>query len=307
LAEEIVDKKKWDGKTKGSFSGIKIFIFLIKKLGLNSAYFLLVFVAFWFAIFSRKGSKAQFYFFRERLKYPFFKSLISVYKNNFTLGQVLIDKVAILSGLKHKFTTEHTNSEVIENMIKNKTGGILVNAHVGSWEIAGQLLDRYNGKIYLVMLVAEHEKIKELFSSVTEQKIEIIPIKEDGTHLLKINEVLEDKGIIAMHGDRFVEGAQTIKQKFLGEYALFPSGPFRLAAKYNVPISFATAFREKNRHYHFFAMKPIYVQNPGNLKKRKEEINKSMKVYLSELEKMIKKYPMQWFNYYQFWEDNKKI
>lgn len=302
MAEEITDKKKWDGKTKGSLSGIKIFIFLIRKLGLNSAYFLLIFVAFWFAIFSRKGSKAQFYFFRKRLKYSFLKTVISVYKNNFTLGQVLIDKIAILSGLKHKFTTEHTNSEVIENMIKNQTGGILVNAHIGSWEIAGQLLERYNGMIYLVMLVAEHEKIKDLFSSVTEQKVEIIPIAEDGSHLLKINEVLENKGIIAMHGDRFVEGAQTVKHKFLGENALFPSGPFRLAAKYNVPISFATAFREKGRHYHFFAMKPIYVKNPGSLKQRKEEINKSIKIYLSELEIMIKKYPLQWFNYYQFWE-----
>lgn len=302
MSEELTNKNKWDGKTKGSFSGIKIFVFLIRKLGLNSAYILLIFVAFWFAIFSRKGSKAQFYFFRKRLKYSYLKSVLAVYKNNFTLGQVLIDKIAIFSGLKHKFTTEHTNAFVIEDMIKNKTGGILVNAHIGSWEIAGQLLERYNGKIYLVMLVAEHEKIKELFSSVTEQKIEIIPITEDGSHLLKINEVLENKGIIAMHGDRYVKGAQTVKHKFLGKNALFPTGPFRLAAKYNVPISFATAFREKGRHYHFYAMKPIYVKNPGNLKQRKEEINKSIKIYLSELEVMIKKYPYQWFNYYQFWD-----
>lgn len=302
MAEEITDKKKWDGKTKGSLSGIKIFIFLIRKLGLNSAYFLLIFVAFWFAIFSRKGSKSQYYFFKERLKYSYLKTLISVYKNNFKLGQILIDKIAILSGLKYKFTTEHTNSEVIENMIKNQTGGILVNAHIGSWEIAGQLLERYNGKIYLVMLVTEHEKIKELFSSVIEQKIEIIPITEDGTHLLKINEVLENKGIIAMHGDRFVEGAQTAEHKFLGEDALFPTGPFRLAAKYGVPISFATAFREKGKHYHFYAMLPIYIKNPGSLQKRKKEIYNSTEKYLTELEKMIKKYPLQWFNYYQFWE-----
>lgn len=296
------DEKKWDGKTKGSLSGHKIFVLLIKKMGLNAAYLLLIFVAFWFALFSRKGSKAQFYFFRKRLKYSFFKSLISVYKNNFILGQILIDKIAILSGLKHKFTTEHTNAFVIEDMIENQTGGILVNAHIGSWEIAGQLLERYNGKIYLVMLVAEHKKIKEFVSSVTEKKIEIIPIKEDGSHLLKIEQVLKNKGIIAMHGDRFVEGAQVEKHKFIGEYAKFPTGPFRLAAKYGVPISFATAFREKGKHYHFFAMKPIYIKNPGNIKKRKEEIFKSTELYLSELEKMIKKYPLQWFNYYQFWE-----
>ncbi len=302
MQNNIKDNKTWDGKSKGNLTGHKIFVFLIKNLGLNPAYLLLVFIAFWFALFSRKGSKAQFYFFRKRLKYSLIKSIVSVYKNNFVLGQVLIDKVAILSGFRNKFSTEHTNSYVIQNMIKNKTGGILVNAHIGSWEIAGQLLERYKGKIYLVMLVAEHEKIKEFVSSVTEKKIEIIPIMEDGSHLLKIEEVLKDKGIIAMHGDRFVEGALTANHIFLGKEAKFPTGPFRLAAKYGVPISFATAFREKSKHYHFYAMLPIYVKNPGSLKKRKEEINKSMKVYLSELEKMIKKYPLQWFNYYQFWE-----
>ena len=105
-----------------------------------------------------------------------------------------------------------------------------------------------------------------------------------------------------MHGDRFVEGTQTAKHIFLGKEARFPTGPFRLAAKYNVPISFATAFREKGKHYHFYAMLPVYVKNPGSIKKRKEEIYNSTENYLSELEKMIKQYPLQWFNYYGFWD-----
>ena len=50
-------------------------------------------------------------------------------------------------------------------------------------------------------------------------------------------------------------------------------------------------------------MKPIYIDYPGNIKKRKEEIYTKSKIYIQELEKMIKKYPLQWFNYYQFWQD----
>lgn len=292
----------WDGKTKGGLTGYKIFVFLLKNFGLNAAYILLFFVAFWFVIFSRKASKSQYYLFRKRLKFNFFKSIISIYKNSFVFGQILIDKVAIMSGMMHKFSTEHTNAEVIENMVKNKTGGILVNAHIGSWQIAGQLLERYEGIIYILMEDAENEKIKDFLQTAEgKNKIEIITLKEDGSHIVKINEVLKNKGILVMHGDRYKQGADIIEHEFLGENAKFPSGPFHLAAKYGVPISFATAFREKKRHYHFIAMKTVNVNYPGNIKKRKEEIYEKSKIYIKELEKIIKNYPVQWFNFYNFW------
>ena len=188
-------------------------------------------------------------------------------------------------------------------MIKNKTGGILVNAHIGSWEIAGQLLERYGGKIHVVMLDVEHNEIKQYLSKVTGEKpIEIIAIQEDGSHMKRIKEVLENKEIIAMHGDRFTKGVSTVEHDFLGEKALFPSGPFHLAAKFGVPFTFATAFKEGYNKYHFYAMLPQYVEYPGNIKKRKEAIYNSSKLYISNLEEMLKKYPTQWFNYYDFWK-----
>jgi predicted LPLAT superfamily acyltransferase len=294
--------RNWDGKTKGSLTGYKIFIFMIKHFGLRSAYFLLLFVSFWFVLFSMKGSRAQYELFRKRLKYNFVKSIFSIWRNNFVFGMVLIDKTAILSGLKYKFSTEHTNAEVIEHMIKNKTGGILLNAHIGSWEAAGQLLERYGGTISIVMYDEEHKKIKDYLSNVeSEAQIEIIPLKEDGSHLIKIAEILNNKGIIVMHGDRYTEGTSTFEHEFLGEKANFPSGPYHLAAKFGVPITFATAFREKNKHYHFYAMPPITIDYPGDIMKRKEEIYNKSKIYIKELERMIRKYPLQWFNYYPFW------
>jgi len=293
----------WDGKTKGSLTGYKIFVFLIRKFGLNAAYSLLFFVVFWFVTFSRQASKSQYYLFRKRLKFGLLRSFFNIYKNSFVFGQILIDKVAIMSGMQNKFTTEHTNADVISNMVKQKTGGILVNAHIGSWQIAGQLLERYEGVIYILMLNAEHEKIKDFLQTAEgENKVEIIPLKDDGSHMVKINEVLKNKGILVMHGDRFTEGADILEHIFFGEKAKFPSGPFHLAAKYGVPISFATAFREKKKHYHFYALKPIYVSYPGNIKKRKEEIYKKSEIYVRELEAMLKKYPYQWFNFYNFWK-----
>lgn len=297
--------EKWDGKSKGSVLGHKIFVFILKTFGLNPAYFLLRFVALWFCLFSVEGAKAQYYFFRKRLKFNFFKSLISVYKNHYVFGQILLDKVAIFSGMANKFSYIHNNSEIIKNMTANKTGGILINAHVGSWQAAGQLLEMYGDKIYLVMVDAEHQKLKTYLSSVTgENPIEIIPIENNGSHLIKIDEVLKNKGIIAFHGDRFIEQSGAGEIEFFGQNAKFAVGPFQLAAKYKVPYTFATAFKEKRNKYSFYALEPRYISYPGNIADRRDEVKKHMKLYVSELETMLKKYPYQWFNYYQFWEKN---
>lgn len=294
---------QWDGKSRGGSLGHKIFVWLLKHAGLNAAFVLLAFVAFWFALFSRTGAKAQYNLFRRRLQYPFFKALWHVYKNHYTFGKILIDKVALFSGLAHKYSFEHQNSEVIRKMITDKTGGILLNAHIGSWEAAGRLLKRYGGRIYILMVQAEHEQIKQILETTNQaSQIEIIAIQDDGSHLAKVREVLINKGIIAMHGDRYLEGNQTVEHNFLGKPAKFPSGPYHLAAQYKVPLSFATAFRQKGRHYIFHAMEPIYVDRKGKPESRKKEIFEKSALYVRELEKVIRLYPTQWFNYYDFWE-----
>jgi predicted LPLAT superfamily acyltransferase len=76
----------------------------MKNLGLSSAYFVLYFVAAYFCFFSKGSSESTYYYFHKRLHYPKLKALVSIYKSYFVFGQTIIDKVAISSNLKSKFT-----------------------------------------------------------------------------------------------------------------------------------------------------------------------------------------------------------
>jgi predicted LPLAT superfamily acyltransferase len=87
---------------------------------------------------------------------------------------------------------------------------------------------------------------------------------------------------------------------FLGRQAKFPEGPFYLSAKYKKPVIFVSAVKETNSHYHFFATKPYYDKNEGLTKE--ERISNLLDLYINALEKTLKHYPEQWFNYYYFWE-----
>lgn len=301
MSKEEADN--WKGKSRGGNFGYWFFILLIKTLGLGFAYLFLRVIVIYFVIFAPTASRAQYKYFREIHNWSFWKSLTSLVRNYYVFGQVILDKVALMAGVKTKFTYNFEGEQYLHQLANNKSGALLVGAHFGNWEIAGQLLRRINTKVHIIMLDAEHEKIKNLINKNTETRsFNIIPIKKDLSHLALIKKAFDNKEFVAMHGDRFLEGAKSFSCDFMCKKADFPSGPFYMAMKYGVPITFVSAAKESNTHYHFFATEPMLFKNYGKPKMRDEETLKIMKLYIENLESLLNKYPLQWFNYYDFWK-----
>ncbi|WMJ72394.1 lipid A biosynthesis acyltransferase [Cytophagaceae bacterium ABcell3] len=287
----------WKGKTRGGVLGYKIFIFILKKLGLRSAYVLLRFVAVYFVFSAPGATYSMFKYFRDRHGYSRIKSFISVYQNYYVFGQTLLDKIAILSGMEHKFSYTCHGLEHLKGL--KETGGILISGHVGSWDIAGFMLQEADIKINILMFEAEEQKVKGYLEKVVKSEhVNIIPIKQDFSHLFLINNALKRKEIICMHGDRFVAGARVEKVNFLGKDAFFPLGPFVMASKLKVPFNFVYAVRGKNFKYHLSSTPAVL--DPSL--KPKDVLYK----YVHSLEEKVKQYPLQWFNYYDFWSEDVK-
>jgi len=292
----------WKGKTRGGLAGYQFFIFLLKYPGLRFSYLFLRFVVLYFVLFVPKARNPIFFYFRRILNYSYLKSIRYVFKNFYKLGQVLLDKVALLAGFSKKFTFDFEGENYLHEMAANE-GGFLIGAHVGNWEIAGQLLSRIDTKVHIVMVEAEHERIKALLDDVmTEKSMNIISIKEDLSHLFEIKDALEKNELVAIHGDRFVEGSKTMKGTLLGKEALFPYGPFYLPMKYNKPVSFVSAIKETDTHYHFYATKPKVYRGFRNKSENEIQLKSILKDYTTEVERVLKIAPEQWFNYYYFWE-----
>jgi len=292
----------WKGKTRGGLLGYKFFISILKYSGLSVAYFFLRFVVIYFFLFSPKSFRFSLFYFNKILHYNFFNSFIKIYKSYFVFGQVLLDKIAILAGFKTNFTYDFDGENHLKKMVTGNTGGLLISAHVGNFEIAGFLLKRLNTKINIVMYDAEHTRIKDLLSNIlNNQNVNIIVIKNDYSHIFEINKALNNKELVCIHGDRFVQGSKTLSCDFLGKKALFPTGPFYLSMKFNVPVSFVFAMKDTKSHYHFYATPATKYEYPQNLEKRNDVLEKIIKQYITELEKIVYKYPEQWFNYYDFW------
>jgi predicted LPLAT superfamily acyltransferase len=291
----------WKGQSRGNLLGYKIFVTLLKNFGLNPAYFILRFVALYFFMFSPASFRTIFQVYRHRMKFGFFKSILFIYRNYFIFGQVLLDKTATLAGFRSKFTFDFDGEKYLREMAAGNTGCLLISAHLGNFEMAGHMLERLEARVNIIMLDAEYQRIKNYLSSITQKSFHVISIREDNAHVYEINTALENKEILCIHGDRFLEGSKTLEIEFLGEKARFPTGPFYLAMKYGIPVSFVFAMKEAKSHYHFYATPPKSYLQQGNIIKRDEMLKTIIQDYISQVEQKLRQYPDQWFNYYNFW------
>jgi predicted LPLAT superfamily acyltransferase len=290
---------EWQGKSKGSALGYRIFVFVCRKLGVRPAYVLLRFVSFYYFLFSWSSSRHVYDYFRNRLGYTAFSSFFKIYTNYYKLGQTLIDKMMVMAGIGESFTYDFDGEENLRDMVARGRGGILLSAHVGNWEAAGHLLRRLNTRINVVMYDGEHQAIKQYLDQLTGgRNFNVIVIRDNMSHVYEMGDVLARNELICMHADRFLPGNKTLVRTFLGSPAHFPEGPFALAAAFRVPVSFVFAFKESATHYHFFGSQLYEWKGEGS---KAEFRDRLAGAFVAEVEQKVRLYPVQWFNYYNFW------
>ncbi len=287
---------EWKGKSRGNKLGYSIFVFLFKNFGVYPAYFVLYFVVLYYFFFSPETSRHIYYFYHQRIGLGKIKSFFKIYTSYYRLGQMLIDKVMIMSGMKDKFTSQSFGAENMRAIVAEKKGGILLGAHLGNWEIAGHYLMNYGDTINILVYDREHEQIKEYLENVTGgRKFKLIPIKDDLSHIYEIGEALGRNEIIATTADRFLADGKTRSVNFLGEQARFPLGIFQIIKTFRANYSFVYGIKRSATHYNFYC-------RPHRTVTKETTIDMIMEDYARDLEAMVRETPDQWFNYYDFWK-----
>lgn len=290
----------WKGKTRGGVSGYLFFIYLIRYCGIKAAYGFLSLIVLYFIPFAPKATRSIWNYARHSLKRNRRQSAGLLLRNYYRLGQILIDKIAIGNGMIDRYHFKFNRYQEFLNALESDRGVIMIGAHVGNWEIGTPFFKDYAKKINVVMYDAEHQKIKEILKkNGLQQPYKIIPVNEDNlTHIFKITEALDRKEYVCFQGDRYLNADKLLDCTFMGRPASFPMGPFLLASRMKVPVFFYFAMREAKQTYHFHFVQAETVCGP----KGKKAAQLLLEQYVDTLEKIIGRYPEQWFNYYSFWK-----
>lgn len=283
--------KQWSGRSRGGSFGYAFFVLLIRGLGVWGAYAFLAFVALYFIPFAPKATAAIWRYSRRILGYGVIKSTFKLYQHYYTFGQTLIDKIAIVNGMSDRYKFEFENYDKFLKLLDSGSV-VMIGGHVGCWEIGAEFFGDYAHRLNVVMFDGEYDKIKDKVDT-SKFGYKIIPINGGGIEsLLRIKQAIDAKEYICFQGDRYVEGANSCSVKFMGCDAKFPVGPTLVASKFKTPVIFYFAMRESGCRYRF-----IFKTLDGGRSQ-----NEILESYLETFECVVKRYPQQWFNFFDLWQ-----
>ena len=176
----------------------------------------------------------------------------------------------------------------LEESIAKGKGVILVTGHIGNWELGALFFGRHGVKINVVTIPEGSERIDSIRGAYrTRQNIRTIVVDGSPFSSLEIVTALRRGEIVAMLVDRW-GGTDGVPAKFFGEDRRFPRGPFVLSRATGAPILPAFIVRDGNI-YHGVVDPPIFMDGP--------EDEPGARRMSESLERMIRTYPDQWYNF----------
>lgn len=288
--------RQWQGRTDGTPFMHRALIALCRVLPLWLLYFLMAFSVPVYAVANGKGFASMFDYFRRRLGHGRVRSFFSVLANHFTFGMVVVDKFAAYAG--KAFKTEILGKKIVEECLTEKGGFILLSGHIGNGEIAGFTIDSPR-PVYSLLFGGESAVMQEGRRAVfSEHNMHMVVAFEDMSHIFTLNNALSDGNIVMIYADRAFGSAKTVPCTFFGSQAKFPQGPFALAAMRGVDVLSFFVMKSGIHRYR------IYVGKVGDKDGQGNAVPILAQAYASQMERTLRLHPMQWFNYYGFWDED---
>ncbi|WP_437594221.1 lysophospholipid acyltransferase family protein [Sorangium sp. So ce1000] len=174
-------------------------------------------------------------------------------------------------------------------------GIILVTAHTGGWDIAGQIL----GVVHPagVMLVMQRERDAEARAIQDAARlragVQVVHIGDGPLDALPLLKQLQRGGAVAMQIDRVPPGMRSREVTFLGGPWRAPEGPLALAAMSGAPILPVFTHRLGFLDYEAVVAPPIRLPRRAT----EEERDAAAAAMTGAMERFIRAHPTQWFHF----------
>ncbi len=288
--------KNWNGTTYGSSFMHRWLIWLLKKVDTRIIYFIVYIFILPFLLF-KPGFWHIYRYLHQRIGKSSLSSLRYAYRNHFLFAQAVIDKFAMYAG--REFDIELEGEENFAHLAQLPDGFVQLSSHVGNYEIAGYSLKADKKRFNALVYFGEKEEVmhnrEKLF---TNSNIRMIPLKADLSHLFLINSALAEGETVSIPADRIWGSKRCIEMEFLGKIAKFPLGPFQTITTREVEALVVHVVKTSFKKYRIIVTPLPYDHNAS----KREQVELLAKGYIAELEKVVKKYPCQWFNFFDFWQ-----
>jgi predicted LPLAT superfamily acyltransferase len=303
MAGEVPQTKHWSGtgRLRGGRRGIWFFMTALRVLGLRITYALLVPPTIYFTFMSPDVPATMDFHRRVFGPVPWWKRRWLVFRHFFSFGRAIIDRTAVLAGDTRHFSFVFEGEHLVHEALAEGHGALLLTAHVGNWEAAGQLLARLDVPVNVTGFDLESPEIRALLQRHSRVKFQLLPLTGSPTDAIPLVAALRRGEIVAMLGDR-AYGSTAASVPFLGGQASFPVGAYVMAAIAGAPLLHVFNLREPGGCYRYFGFPPLRPHHPPH-HLRNAHLRECAADFARNLESIVRRDPMQWYNFFPFWDE----
>lgn len=231
---------------------------------------------------------------------------LTSFKHFLMFGEMMLDKFLIWMGKINKEEVVFETPSVFNSIDGKKKGGIIIVSHLGNVEVCNALGQQLSDIRLTVLVNTQHaEKFNALMKKLNSSpRIKMLQVTDmSPATAMVLSERLDAGEFIVIAGDRtpMNEGKGRVSNvNFLGKIAPMPQGAFILASLLKCPVYLMFCLKQQAQYHIYVELFSEQLILPR--KQRDQAITEIVQTYASRLETYCIKAPLQWFNFFPFWE-----
>ena len=286
-----LDNRIKAGVTYGNAGLYRALIWLLQRVNIKVMYAFMSYCVIPVSMVASPGARIAYRHFRKQQNSRW-QTLKATYKNHCLFGQTVIDKFAIYAG--KQFKINYNGLALYQTMLAQPEAFLQLNAHIGCSEILGYSLHVnkpcnvlvYGGENPSLMNYREH--------SFANMNMRMIPVGTNASQSDAITEALDRGEILSAFADRYFNSGKVMSSQLQGQEVKLARGPFSIAVTRGIDVVMVSAMKETDGSYSAYFTPLLYDKTLPSKTQRQQLAD----AYAAEMERLLKLYPLQWFNYF---------
>ena len=221
-----------------------------------------------------------------------------VYRN---IAWTLTETLALQKNHEQAFDwVKVRNEEIINDLMKQKKGAVLLSGHFGNWELGASWLaqnaKKHGSKMYVIYQTIHDADINEYLIKIRE-RCGLVMINKN-TSAMKIAHLLKNGAHIIVLND--ISGDKRLRVPFMGVDATSMPGPALIAMLSGCAVVPVCIYRNEPFDHEIEVFEPLNFPDIKNHEERLKLVTLEMN---KALEKFIKQRPEQWFWLHNRWKN----
>ncbi|WP_318459326.1 glycosyltransferase family 2 protein [Photobacterium leiognathi] len=315
IKRKSTDQQHWSSHAeRGTILGIKTLLAVYSLLGRKAFNVLLKAVMGYYYLTGKKARKASEDYLEQLESYASDNQLalpskLNSYDHLLSFGHTMLDKLVAWKGDYSENNLTIHGDEHFNELAKRQQGIVVLGSHLGNLELCRALSSRHPDIKINALVFTEHaERFNAVLKAINpDSDLNLIQVNELGADTaIMLQQKVEQGEWVVIVGDRtsVTKEQRVVWADFLGKPAPFPQGPFILASVLKVPVYTLFGLRDDSQatpHFDVY-FEPFSEQLILPRKTRETALQETVQQYASRLESYTIKAPLQWYNFFNFWQ-----